>query len=204
MGSPKFNLSSFRLSSKTVEVSFHRKRLISRNSNCCFRKYQNWFKIRKCPTFWSRHFGVIIGSHHFHFKEKYVANLNNQLQLLSKIGKTEPQPAYTELFWWFCKQINVFYSHHPQHYWITTSARTYSPTEIQFSYHRWPFIFWQWKSAFIFIIPYRRTERIIFFQESSRIECKYSRIITKQLTDLIVKQEPIQSIRVKFQYYKEK
>ena len=47
-------------------------------------------------------------------------------------------------------------------------------------------------------------ESFFFFQESSRMECKYSRTITKQLTGLIVKQEPIQLIHVKFQYYKEK
>ena len=57
-----------------------------------------------------RHLGSVIRSHPL--KERYVnshlANLNNQLQLLSKITETEPQLAYTTFAGDFTNKLRYF------------------------------------------------------------------------------------------------
>ena len=57
-----------------------------------------------------RHLGAVIGNHFY--KEKYVfalvTNLNDQLQLLSKIADTEPQSAYETFASGFTSKLTHF------------------------------------------------------------------------------------------------
>ena len=57
-----------------------------------------------------RHLGTVIGNHLY--KEKYVSelvtNLNNQLQLLSKIAETGPQSAYATFVSGFRSRLTYF------------------------------------------------------------------------------------------------
>ena len=59
-----------------------------------------------------RHRGAFIGNHPY--KEKYVSellnNLNNILQLLSKIAETESQSAYTAFASGFKSKLTYFIS----------------------------------------------------------------------------------------------
>ena len=59
-----------------------------------------------------RYLGAVIGNHLYKEKDvsELVTNLNNQLQLLSKISETEPQSAYAAFASGF--KTDVFHSHY--------------------------------------------------------------------------------------------
>ena len=143
----------------------------------------------------TRHLGAPIGNHIN--KEKHVSelvtSLNDQLQLLSKIAETKPQAAYAAFGSGFKSKLTYFICTIPdiselllplEH--ITRQKLIPAITGGQICSDN---------ERILLSLPKRYGGlNIPIFQETAKSEYENCRIITRQLTNLIINQDPIYTV----------
>ena len=84
-----------------------------------------------------RHLGSVIANYLYKEKDvsELVTNLNNQLQLMSKIAETKPQSAYAAFVSGFKSKLTYFILTILDISELLLPLRTYYPTKINSSHH---------------------------------------------------------------------
>ena len=142
-----------------------------------------------------RHLGAVTGDHLY--KEKYVSELvtylNDRLQLLPKIAETEPKSVYAAFVSGFRSKLTYFI------HTIPDISELLLPLEHTIGQKLIPAITGGQicfdNERILLSLPTRYGGlNISLFHETAKFEYQNSRIIAKQLTNLIINQDSIYTV----------